>query len=70
MHILRGQCSHDARGVAAGWRAVVDGAQHAAMWTLAKSSVTFRTIVHEDGTIERWQHPRTAGLEFAETQPG
>jgi hypothetical protein len=27
----------------------------AAMWTLSKSGARFRTIVHEDGTIERWR---------------
>jgi hypothetical protein len=28
------------------------------MWALYKSGVRFRTIVHEDGTIERWRSPR------------
>jgi hypothetical protein len=27
---------------------------NAAMWALRESGVQFRTIVHEDGTIERW----------------
>jgi hypothetical protein len=26
-----------------------------AMWALAESGVRFRTIVHEDGTVEHWQ---------------
>jgi hypothetical protein len=30
---------------------------NAAMWALAQSGVPFRTIVHEDGTLERWHQP-------------
>jgi hypothetical protein len=32
----------------------------AAMWCLSKAGVRFRTLVHEDGTMERWRQPRLA----------
>jgi hypothetical protein len=30
----------------------------AAMWALSESGVTFRTLVRNDGTTERWQPPK------------
>jgi hypothetical protein len=33
------------------------------MWALAQSGVRFREIVHEDGTIERWQSPELPAWE-------
>jgi hypothetical protein len=35
----------------------------AAMWALGKSGVPFRTIVYEDGTIERSQQPNLPAWE-------
>jgi hypothetical protein len=40
-----------------------------AMWALRKSGVRFRTIVYEDGTIERWQTPRLPGWEVPRRDP-
>jgi hypothetical protein len=42
---------------------------NAAMWALRKSGVKFRTIVHEDGGIERWQQPRLAPWEVPRRDP-
>ena len=42
---------------------------HAAMWALRKSGVRFRTIVHEDGTTERWRQPRLARWEIPRRDP-
>ena len=39
------------------------------MWALGKSGVPFRTIVHEDGTIERWQHPELPEWEVPKRDP-
>jgi hypothetical protein len=36
---------------------------NAAMWALRKSGVKFRTIVNDDGTIERWQQPKLAPFD-------
>jgi hypothetical protein len=35
----------------------VCGSANAPMWALAQSGVPFRTIVHDDGALERWQQP-------------
>jgi hypothetical protein len=40
-----------------------------AMWALYKSGVRFRTIVHEDGMIERWQSPRLPAWELPRRDP-
>ena len=37
------------------------------MWALAKSGV--RAIVHEDGTIERWQQPELPAWEVPKRDP-
>jgi hypothetical protein len=42
---------------------------NAAMWSLYKSGVPFRTIVHEDGTIERWQQSRLPAWEVPKHDP-
>src|SRR5262245_47388621 len=42
---------------------------HAAMWALRKSGVRFRTLVHEDGTTERWRQPRLARWEVPRRDP-
>jgi hypothetical protein len=42
---------------------------HAAMWALRKSGVRFRTLVHEDGTTERWRQPRLAPWEVPRRDP-
>jgi hypothetical protein len=42
---------------------------NAAMWALAQSGVPFRTIVHEDGTIERWQQPELPAWEVPKRNP-
>jgi len=39
------------------------------MWALRKSGVTFRTIVHEDGTIEHWQQPELPACEVPNRDP-
>jgi hypothetical protein len=41
----------------------------AAMWALYKSGVPFRTIVHDDGTIERWQQPKLPAWEVPKRNP-
>jgi hypothetical protein len=41
----------------------------AAMWALYKSGVPFRTIVHEDGAIERWQQPELPAWEVPKRNP-
>jgi hypothetical protein len=40
-----------------------------AMWALAQSGVRFREIVHEDGTIERWQQPELPAREVPKRTP-
>ena len=42
---------------------------NAAMWALCQSGVPFRTIVHEDGTIERWQQPELPAWEVPKRNP-
>jgi hypothetical protein len=42
---------------------------NAAMWALAASGVKFREIVHEDGTVERWQQPELADWELPRRDP-
>jgi hypothetical protein len=42
---------------------------NAAMWALYKSGVRFRTIVHEDGTIECWRSPRLPKWEVPRRDP-
>jgi hypothetical protein len=39
------------------------------MWALAQSGVPFRTIVHEDGTVERWQQPKLPAWEVPKRNP-
>ena len=39
------------------------------MWALYKSGVPFRTIVYEDGTIERWQQPELPVWEVPKRDP-
>jgi hypothetical protein len=40
-----------------------------AMWALYKSGVPFRTIIHEDGAIERWQQPKLPAREVPRRDP-
>jgi hypothetical protein len=42
---------------------------NAAMWALAQSGVTFRTIVHENGTLERCQQPELPAWEVPKQNP-
>jgi hypothetical protein len=39
------------------------------MWQLRKSGVKFRTIVHEDGTLECWQQPKLPAWEVPKRDP-
>jgi hypothetical protein len=39
------------------------------MWALYESGVPFRTIVHEDGTIERWQQSELPPWEVPKRDP-
>jgi hypothetical protein len=70
----RGQCSRSQR--AARTALLRSGAQWAvcrsaksAMCALYESGVPFRTIVHEDGTIERWQQPELPAWEVPKRDP-
>jgi hypothetical protein len=70
----RGQCSRSQRAVRelllrAGAQWWVSRSANAAMWALAQSGVPFRTIVHEDGTIERWQQPKLPAWEVPKRTP-
>jgi len=70
----RGQCSPSQRSVReallrAGVQWWVCRSAHAAMWALRKSGVKFRTIVHEDGTIECWQQPKLPAWEVPKRNP-
>jgi hypothetical protein len=70
----RGQCSPSQRLarealLRAGARWWVAKTARAAMWGLYKSGVRFRTIVHEDGTIERWQQPELPEWEVPKRSP-
>jgi hypothetical protein len=74
MKSRQGKCSASQRTARAGLlRADVDWwecrSAHAAMWALRKSGVRFRTIVHEDGRIERWRLPRLAPWEVPRRDP-
>jgi hypothetical protein len=40
-----------------------------AMWALYESGVPFRTIVREDGTVERWQQPELPPWEVPKLDP-
>jgi hypothetical protein len=42
---------------------------NAAMCALAESGIEFRTIVHADGTVERWQQPELAPWEVPRRHP-
>ena len=39
------------------------------MCALYESGVPFRTIVHEDGTLERWQQPELPAWEVPKRDP-
>jgi len=39
------------------------------MWALCKSDVPFRTIIHEDGTLERWQQLKLPAWEVPKRNP-
>jgi len=41
----------------------------AAMWSISKAGIRFRTLVHEDGTTERWRQPRLAPWELPRRDP-
>jgi hypothetical protein len=69
-----GQCSRSQRAVReallrAGAQWWVCRSANAAMWALGKSGVPFRTIVYEDGTIERWQQPELSAFEVPKRNP-
>jgi hypothetical protein len=40
-----------------------------ALWAIAKSGVKFRTLVNDDGSIERWQQPALEAWEIPKTDP-
>ena len=70
----RGQCSPSQRLarellLRAGAQWCVCRSANAAMWSLYNSGVPFRTIVHEDGTIERWQQPKLPAWEVPKHDP-
>jgi hypothetical protein len=70
----RGQCSPSQRAVReallrAGAQWAVCRSAKSAMCTLYESGVPFRTIVHEDGTIERWQQPKLPAWEVPKRNP-
>jgi hypothetical protein len=70
----RGQCSPSQRAVReallrAGAQWWVCRSADAAMWALYKSGVPFRTIFHDDGTIERWQQPKLPAWEVPKRNP-
>jgi len=70
----RGQCSRSQRAVReamlrAGAQWWVCRSARAAMWALRKSGVKFRTIVHEDGTVECWQQPELLAWEVPKRNP-
>jgi hypothetical protein len=45
------------------------GGRRAAMWALRKAGVRFRTVVRDDGTVERWHQPRLADWEVPRRDP-
>jgi hypothetical protein len=70
----RGQCSRPQRAVRAallraGAQWWVCRSAHAAMWALYESGVPFRTIVYEDGAMERWQQPELPAWEVPKRDP-
>jgi hypothetical protein len=70
----RGQCSQSQRAVReallrAGGQWLVCRTARAAVWVLRKSAVPFRTILREDGTIERWQQPKLPAWEVPKRNP-
>src|SRR5215467_15398019 len=70
----RGKCSLLQRAVReallrAGAQWWVCRSARAAMWALRKSGVKFRTIVHENGTIECWQQPKLPAWEVPKRNP-
>jgi hypothetical protein len=70
----RGQCTRSQRSMReqllrAGVQWFVCRSAIAAMWALYESGVPFRTIVHEDGTIERWQQPELPAWEVPKRDP-
>jgi hypothetical protein len=74
MKSRRGQCSPSQRLarealLRAGAQWWVCRSANAAMWALAQSGIPFRTIVHEDGTIERWRQPELPAWEVPKRNP-
>jgi len=70
----RGQCSRPQRAarealLRAGALWWICRSANAAMWALAQSGVTFRTIVHEDGTLEHCQQPELPAWEVPKQNP-
>ena len=70
----RGQCSPSQRAarealLRAGAQWWVCRSANAAMWALYESGVPFRTIVYEDGTIERWRQPELRAWEVPKRDP-
>jgi hypothetical protein len=70
----RGQCSRSQRllrevllRAGAQWR--VCRSAKSAMCSLYELGVPFRTIVHENGTMERWQPPELPAWEIAKENP-
>jgi hypothetical protein len=41
----------------------------AAMWSLSEAGVRFRTLVHEDGTTERWRQPELPEFALPKRNP-
>jgi hypothetical protein len=70
----RGQCSRSQRLarealLRAGAQWFLCRSAISVMWQLRKSGVPFRTIVHEDGTIERWQQPKLPAWDLPKRSP-
>jgi hypothetical protein len=70
----RGQCSPSQRAarealLRAGAKWFLCRSATSVMWQLRKSGVPFRTIVHEDGTIERWQQPKLPAWDLPKRSP-
>jgi hypothetical protein len=69
-----GQCSPSQRAkrerlLRAGVQWWVCRSARSAMWALAQSGVPFRTIVHDDGTIECWHQPELPAWEVPKRDP-
>lgn len=69
-----GQCSPSQRAkreqlLRAGVQWWVCRSARAAMWALHQAGVPFRTIIREDGTIERWQQPELLAWEVPKRDP-